>query len=88
VLYEEKENGKGTPLVCFDLRSCPSGWLLFQEADHIETGCLRLEGAFSASNGQRQTSVCGGKPETSNGEVDQRQIHVLPRRKKSVRMVC
>jgi hypothetical protein len=71
VLYEEKENGMGTLLDCVDLRPCPSGWLLFQEADHIKTSPLRLEGEFSAPNGRRQTSVCGSKPKTSNGEFDQ-----------------
>ena len=62
MLYEEKENGKGTLLDCVDLRSCPFCWLLFQETDHSKTSRLRLEGEFSASNGRRQTSICGGKP--------------------------
>lgn len=68
VLYEEKENGMGTLLDCVDLRPYPSGRPLFQEADHIKSSSLRLEGEHSAPNGGRRTSVCGSKPKTSNGE--------------------
>ena len=85
--YEE-ENGKGASLDWVDLRHHPYGRLLFQETDYSKTGRLRPEGEFSASNGRRQKSICGGKPKISSREFDQREVHVLSRRKKPVRMVC